>query len=121
MTAALLDHLWQSTLVAALAALLALSLRHNSARVRFWLWFAASLKFLIPFAALAALGERLAALLPVTVTASPRLLATLPVAALSWFLIEKRALALKSRFRRRAAVGPEAAPQGLGADRRAGN
>ena len=80
MTAALLDHLWQSTLVAALAALLALSLRHNSARVRFWLWFAASLKFLVPFAALAALGERLAALLPVTVTASPRLLATLPVA-----------------------------------------
>jgi beta-lactamase regulating signal transducer with metallopeptidase domain len=80
MTAALLDHLWQSTLVAGLAALLALSLRNNSARVRFWLWFAASFKFLIPFAALAALGERLAALLPVTVTASPRLLATLPVA-----------------------------------------
>jgi len=62
------------------AALLALSLRNNSARVRFWLWFAASLKFLIPFAALAALGERLAAQLPVTVVASPRLLATLPVA-----------------------------------------
>jgi beta-lactamase regulating signal transducer with metallopeptidase domain len=80
MTAALLDHLWQSTLVAALAALLALSLRNNSARVRFWLWFAASIKFLIPFAALAALGERLAALLPVTVTASPRLLAMAPAA-----------------------------------------
>ena len=80
MTAALLDHLWQSTLVAALAALLALSLRNNSPRVRFWLWFAASLKFLIPFTALAALGERLAALLPVTVVALPRLLATLPVA-----------------------------------------
>lgn len=28
--------------------------------------------------------------------------ATLPLAALSWFLVEKRALALKSRFRRRA-------------------
>ena len=37
--------------------------------MRFWLWFAASLKFLIPFAALAALGERLAAQLPVTVVA----------------------------------------------------
>lgn len=80
MTVALLDHLWQSTLVAALAALLALSLRNNSARVRFWLWFAASIKFLIPFAALSALGERLAALLPVTVTASPRLLAMAPAA-----------------------------------------
>ena len=80
MTAALLDHLWQSTLVAALAALLALSLRNNSARVRFWLWFAASLKFLIPFAALAASGEKLAALLPVTVIASPRLLAMAPAA-----------------------------------------
>ena len=45
MTAALLDHLWQSTLVAALAALLALSLRNNSPRVRFWLWFTASAQY----------------------------------------------------------------------------
>lgn len=28
--------------------------------------------------------------------------ATLPLAALSWFLVEKRALALKSRFKRKA-------------------
>ena len=55
----LLDHLWQSTLVAALAALLTITLRHNAARVRFWLWFAASMKFLTPFAALAALGRTL--------------------------------------------------------------
>ncbi len=80
MTAALLDHLWQSTLVAALAALLALALHNNSARVRFWLWFAASMKFLVPFAALAALGESLARLLPVTVTAPPRLAAMAPAA-----------------------------------------
>ena len=80
MTAALLDHLWQSTLVAALAALLALALHNNSARVRFWLWFAASIKFLVPFAALAALGESLARLLPVTVTAPPRLAAMAPAA-----------------------------------------
>ncbi len=80
MTAALLDHLWQSTLVAALAALLALALHNNSARVRFWLWFAASMKFLVPFAALAALGESLARLLQVTVTAPPRLLAMAPAA-----------------------------------------
>jgi beta-lactamase regulating signal transducer with metallopeptidase domain len=80
MTAALLDHLWQSTLVAALAALLALALHNNSARVRFWLWFAASMKFLVPFAALAALGESLARLLPVTLTAPTRLLAIAPAA-----------------------------------------
>ncbi len=80
MTAALLDHLWQSTLVAALAALLALALHNNSARVRFWLWFAASMKFLVPFAALAALGESLARLLPVTLTAPPRLAAIAPAA-----------------------------------------
>lgn len=78
--APLLDHLWQSTLVAALAALLALALHNNSARVRFWLWFAASIKFLVPFAALAALGESLARLLPVTVTAPPHLLAMAPAA-----------------------------------------
>jgi beta-lactamase regulating signal transducer with metallopeptidase domain len=78
--APLLDHLWQSTMVAALAALLTLALRNNGARIRFWLWFAASLKFLVPFAALAALGEMLARFAPVTLTAPPRLLATLPAA-----------------------------------------
>ncbi len=78
--APLLDHLWQSTLVAALAALLALALHNNSARLRFWLWFAASIKFLVPFAALAALGESLARLLPVTVTAPPHLAAMAPAA-----------------------------------------
>src|SRR5207244_6211988 len=45
------DHLWQSTLVAALAALLALTLRRNRPQVRYAIWLAASLKFLGPFAA----------------------------------------------------------------------
>ena len=53
-----LDHLWQSTGVAALAALLTLAFRRHRAPVRYWLWFAASVKFLVPFAALAALGAR---------------------------------------------------------------
>jgi bla regulator protein BlaR1 len=48
------DHLWQSTLFAAVAALLTLALRKNPARVRHWLWLAASFKFLVPFAALIA-------------------------------------------------------------------
>ena len=59
MTALLLDHLWQSTLFAAAAGLLTLAFRANSAAVRYWLWFAASVKFLIPFSALTALGTYL--------------------------------------------------------------
>jgi hypothetical protein len=52
--ALVLDHLWQSTLFAGGAALVTLLLQANAARVRFWLWFAASLKFLVRFAALTA-------------------------------------------------------------------
>ena len=43
------NHLWQSTLFAAAAGLLTLALRKNHARARYWLWLAASLKFLVPF------------------------------------------------------------------------
>ncbi len=68
MIAALADHLWQSTLLAGAAGMLTLMLRHNGARARFWLWFAASLKFLLPFTLLAMIGEKLAQLLPVSRT-----------------------------------------------------
>ena len=44
MIAALLDHIWQSTLFAGAACLLTLAFRQNGAAVRFWLWFAASMK-----------------------------------------------------------------------------
>ena len=50
------NHLWQSTAFAAAAALLALTLRANHARARYWLWLAASVKFLVPFSALASIG-----------------------------------------------------------------
>ena len=53
------NHLWQSTLFAAAAAFVALLFRRHQARVRYGLWLAASMKFLIPFAALAALGGQL--------------------------------------------------------------
>src|ERR1019366_9372041 len=53
------NHLWQSTGFAAVAALLALALRANHAQARYWLWLAASVKFLIPFSALAAIGSGL--------------------------------------------------------------
>jgi len=59
MIAALVDHIWQSTLFAGAVGLLTLAFRRNRAALRFWLWFAASMKFLVPFAALAALGEYL--------------------------------------------------------------
>lgn len=53
------NHLWQSTLVLAVCAGLAALLRHNRAHVRHWLWLLASLKFAVPFAWLAQLGELL--------------------------------------------------------------
>lgn len=57
---ALGNHLWQSTLFAVAAGLLTLILRKNHARARYWLWLAASVKFLVPFSILVDLGSRLA-------------------------------------------------------------
>ena len=56
--ASLVSHLWQSTIFAGLVWLAALALRHNGARVRYWLWVAASLKFLVPFSWLVTLGAQ---------------------------------------------------------------
>jgi len=56
MTALVLNHVWQSTLFAGVIAILALAVRHNRARLRYGLWLAASVKFFVPFAALAAAG-----------------------------------------------------------------
>ena len=52
------NHLWQSTLFAIAAALLALALRNTRAQVRYWIWLCASLKFLVPFAILLSLGSQ---------------------------------------------------------------
>ena len=57
MTEQLLNHLWQSTLFAGAIGLLTLALRSNSARLRYWLWLGASVKFLIPFSLLVSLGS----------------------------------------------------------------
>lgn len=54
---AIASHLWQSTIVAAAAGALAWLFRGTSASVRYWIWFAAALKFLVPFAALAAIAS----------------------------------------------------------------
>jgi hypothetical protein len=45
--------------VAVIVALLTVALQKNRARVRYWLWVAASLEFLVPFSALVAIGGRL--------------------------------------------------------------
>jgi uncharacterized protein (TIGR03435 family) len=55
----LTNHLWQSTLFAVAAGLLTAAFRGNKAQVRHWLWFSASMKFLLPFALLMSLGGHL--------------------------------------------------------------
>ena len=65
-----LNHLWQSTLVLLGAGLLTLLVRESSARLRYLLWWAASLKFLVPFALLAWLGT-VVPWRPVATTAAP--------------------------------------------------
>jgi uncharacterized protein (TIGR03435 family) len=52
----LANHLWQSTVCVAVAWLLTLVLRKNRAAVRYWIWLAASVKFLIPFSLLVSAG-----------------------------------------------------------------
>jgi len=59
MIPALANHLWQSTLFAGVAALLTLALRKNRALTRHSVWLAASMKFLVPFSLLVALGGHL--------------------------------------------------------------
>jgi uncharacterized protein (TIGR03435 family) len=58
-TPVFVDHLWQSTLFALAAAVLTQLLHNNAARCRYWVWLAASIKFLIPFSWLTLLGSRL--------------------------------------------------------------
>ncbi|MGC4054792.1 MAG: hypothetical protein QM757_38615 [Paludibaculum sp.] len=54
---AVATHLMQSTVFAAAVALLSLAFRRNRAKVRFRLWFCASIKFLLPFSLLTMLGS----------------------------------------------------------------
>ena len=56
-TAALVNHLWQSTVVVLMAWLLTLILRSNHAAARYWVWMIASVKFVIPFSGLITAGE----------------------------------------------------------------
>jgi uncharacterized protein (TIGR03435 family) len=53
------NHLWQSTDCVVLAWILTAALKKNRARVRYWVWLAASMKFLLPFSLLASAGGEL--------------------------------------------------------------
>jgi bla regulator protein BlaR1 len=61
------NHLWQSTAFVAAIGLLTLLFAKDHARVRYRLWLVASVKFLIPFSALIALGS----LIPISNHALP--------------------------------------------------
>lgn len=52
------NHLWQSTVFAGVVVLLALALRKNHASIRYGLWLTASVKFLLPFSLLIAVGRQ---------------------------------------------------------------
>src|ERR1700723_4195126 len=58
MVVELVTHLWQSTVFAGMAWMLTLALRKNRAEVRHWVWFAGSMKFLVPVVVLVALGSQ---------------------------------------------------------------
>ena len=59
MTQLAIDHLWQSTVFALVIGALTFAFRSNGAHIRFGLWLAASIKFLVPFALISQIGEHL--------------------------------------------------------------
>jgi TonB family protein len=56
MVTEIVNHLWQSTLFVVATAALAALLREQGAHLRYWLWWTASVKFLVPFSLLTLLG-----------------------------------------------------------------
>jgi beta-lactamase regulating signal transducer with metallopeptidase domain len=71
MISALLNHLWQSTAVVAVIGIWAYLLRDHRAEARYWLWFAAVIKFLVPFSLLIMLGAHLAPRMPLSTAVVP--------------------------------------------------
>jgi len=55
----LLDHIWQSSLIAGVIALSMPLFRRHAAALRYGLWLTASVKFLVPFALLTAAARTL--------------------------------------------------------------
>ena len=69
---AIANHLLQSTLFGAIAVLLTLAFRKNRAQIRYALWLSASVKFLIPFSLLIALGSHFGTRTTVVIAQRPR-------------------------------------------------
>jgi beta-lactamase regulating signal transducer with metallopeptidase domain len=88
MSGAFVAHVWQSTLFVLVIKALTVGLREDRANVRYWLWFAASIKFLLPFSLLINLGTHLTPA-PMVSRIAPQLAAmvltgtTLPASAVS--------------------------------------
>ncbi len=76
---ALANHLWQSSAFAAAVWLLTLLMRRNQSRIRYALWLAASVKFLLPFSLLMGLGALLPR--PQRVVTAPAIYNAVDVAA----------------------------------------
>jgi bla regulator protein BlaR1 len=74
------NHLWQTTAFAAAAWAVTLLLKNNQARIRYAVWLAASIKFLVPFSLLIALGGMLPK--PQRAVAAPVVYATVDAVAL---------------------------------------
>lgn len=53
------NHLWQSTLFAIAIGAISLLFRSDGAHVRYWLWWIASVKFLLPVSLLTLIGSKL--------------------------------------------------------------
>jgi bla regulator protein BlaR1 len=76
MSAMLVLHLWQSTLVLLAAWLLTLLCRRNAAQIRYGIWLCASLKFLVPFVLLQRLGDFVGRSLPAPLSLDSSLIET---------------------------------------------
>jgi len=75
------SHLWQSTLFAVVAGLLTLTMRQERARVRYWVWLAASVKFLVPFEGLSVMGSRFASVSGIAIVSGHRFYDAIEVVA----------------------------------------
>ena len=69
-----MNHVWQSSAFAILAAALAFLLRRSPAKVRYWVWLSASLKFLLPLTLLVSLGTLLPHPAPRVIPVAPAIL-----------------------------------------------
>ncbi len=97
------NHLWQSTVFAGAVALLCFVVRNHGASLRYWMWLAASVKFLIPLSLLIDLGSRFnpAAIPPISPT---------PIASMAWQISQPFALAVPAPLLESVPSAPSPVP-----------